>query len=55
MMLCETCKKAIYSELWGECKCSVTENVVYDVNSCDNYANGTPNESQDTETVDCID
>lgn len=50
MLKCKTCAKALYNELWGEYKCTVTQHYMYALSpmkECSGYKQGTPGKSQD--------
>ena len=48
-MICQTCKNAIFDAQWGEYKCDITKTVCRSVDTCDDYAKGTPKQSKENE------
>lgn len=53
-MICQTCKNAIFDAQWGEYKCDVKKVTFKTLDSCGDYAKGTPKQSKENEEYNLL-
>ena len=52
-MPCETCKHALFNELWGEYKCKIDKHIIWhDVLDCLNFSIGDPEISKEDRYIE---